>query len=291
MKKIVIGFMVLVMCSITLFSLDYSTSLLLGKVIRFYGDIGVVRGFEVAEQDGRKIDIMLFKSFRTGKIKRIDVSKVDFVSFSNTEIAVIRDSNLDPISEEEYLAKIKQEKQKQENLLAEKETNKQQYNKEKYRVSKLSPFDSVFGFTWGTDKNIVKKNFPHKLTELGKKYLNTENYKLGEIPISRLTFVFDKDPMGLDSVIMRFDPDEFDSLMLVFRKKYGEPKIANVVIQNRMGAKFNQTIASWKNNNRMILFSKYGETITEGNVIFDSINTEKFQKEKEESTTKAVDQL
>ncbi len=99
-------------------------------------------------------------------------------------------------------------------------------------------------------------------------------------------FVFDK-------VFMFINPDQFETLLTIFTKKYGEPKKRDdSKIQNRMGAEFLQSEVLWEKGDRGIILYKYADKIDEGRAIFLSMSEINENKEKaDEKNEEAADIL
>lgn len=154
-----------------------------------------------------------------------------------------------------------------------------------------NPFNTIFGFPWGTSKDVVKKDFPTKIYKSTSGGLLCENFKLGEINIKKLSLEFDKESK-LEKVVMMIDPDVFEPLFEVFKKKYGEPaKVNESEIQNRMGATFNQVVAMWIDEARAIQLNKYAGQIDRGGAVFLPWKPEEVKDQKEKETQKAADFL
>lgn len=73
---------------------------------------------------------------------------------------------------------------------------------------------------------------------------------------------FDEDK--LVSVEVRIRPESFDRVLAGLTGKFGKPKLQRSVVQNRMGAKFEQVTASWSRKDGLILASKYTDEVTSG---------------------------
>lgn len=293
MKKTILCLMFL-MFSLMLVSVDKSLLFLVGKVICFRGDNGTVYGFEVAKQDNHKIDIMLFKSFRTGKVERRDITGVAFDNFSNIKIL--------ENTEEEYLAKIEQEKQDNQKKLQEQEKYYENTNKS----AKGNPFALFMGMKWGTNAAEFKAKFKYELGTYPKGFY-ISNFPLGALEIKLISLIFknigtEKDlkfkeekyaQFIFDKVVMNIKPDQFESLLDIFTKKYGKPlKLEDSKIQNRMGAEFLQTIAYWEKDDRAIGLYRYGNKIDEGFAIFQSKNDlEQKSEEDKKANEKSADIL
>lgn len=154
-----------------------------------------------------------------------------------------------------------------------------------------NPFNSIFGFPWGTTKDVVKKDFKQKLYKSTSGGLLCENFKLGEINIQKVAFDFDKENK-LEKVTLVIHPEVFDSLFAVFKKKYGEPtKFDESEIQNRMGAKFSQVEALWIDEERAIQLKKYAGKIDIGGAVFVPWKPDEVKEKKEKETEKAADIL
>jgi hypothetical protein len=150
---------------------------------------------------------------------------------------------------------------------------------------KENPFNSIMGMKWGINVAEFKKSFQYPLQVFAyKNELFFENFELGDLTIDTVTFVFNSKVRGLEfseanferfflsSAYMDIVPDQFDSLLDIFKTKYGSPlNIKNSTLQNRMGAKFAQTEVMWENGNRFILLDRYSNNLEKGLCLFTSV--------------------
>jgi len=92
-------------------------------------------------------------------------------------------------------------------------------------------------------------------------------------------------------VLMDIEPKQFEAMYDIFKVKYGEPiAVKESEIQSRMGAKYNQKIATWTNEGLHIIFMRYADKIDEGRVFFAPV-VEVDAKGKEEKDKAAADKL
>ena len=70
----------------------------------------------------------------------------------------------------------------------------------------------------------------------------------------------------VESISIKFKPDDFDSVSEAIIKKYGKPKVLKSIISNAMGASFAQVEMEWKNKTAIMVLRKYDDKIDEGNL-------------------------
>lgn len=99
----------------------------------------------------------------------------------------------------------------------------------------------------------------------------------------KVFYCFTEEKELLDHIIMYFNPDDYPTLKQALIGKYGKtPKIIKRAVQNRMGAGFQGEVAVWNfKSGDSILITKYGNTLEEGVIMFESKEYNQAQKEKE----------
>jgi len=169
-----------------------------------------------------------------------------------------------------------------------------------------NPFDSFMGMKWGINAAEFKANFKYKVRSYSEGFV-LDNFPLGSLVIKSIGFTFinigpvknmkfkekNYSQFSFSKVFMLTTPDQFESLLEIFTKKYGKPiKSKDSKIQNRMGAEFSQSIVYWENGERAISLYRYGNTIDKGFAVFASAVEirESIDKDKEENE-KAADIL
>jgi len=75
---------------------------------------------------------------------------------------------------------------------------------------------------------------------------------------SVITFVQSQDRVLLSVGVSRI---KFDDTLNALTVKYGPPTVKNSVIQNRMGASFDQVEATWRDGASLLTLLKHGSTI------------------------------
>jgi hypothetical protein len=166
---------------------------------------------------------------------------------------------------------------------------------------KENPMASFMGRKWGLDALIFSQTFvPKYEASKVKDGFVLDYFELGYLWLSRIYFVFKQkkgekrikfkeknyDKFFLNRVVIRFFPSQFDELYEVFKLKYGKPtEYKESVVQNRMGAKFDQKFAYWIDANieRGIMMRKFDQNLDEGIIIYmdtsgDSISIEEKRK-------------
>lgn len=93
--------------------------------------------------------------------------------------------------------------------------------------------------------------------------------------------------VGADSICkvisLTFDAEEFSKVESSLIHKFGKPKSENSIVQNKMGASFNQTRHLWKKDGNELIAEKFGNTIDRSYVGFLS-KSALAEAEKEAST-------
>ena len=283
-----------------------------------------MKEFKISEVNNRKIDVMVFKIFND------DHTKVMVITREGDNFDNINKAEVIANSEEEYFAKIEIEKQENQRKLEQKLLKEKQekqikllakIEQEKYEQQKLlqererfsenaiksakgNSFALFMGIPWKTNAMDFLKYFKYKSFPFSMGFM-LNNFPLGNTNIKKIAFFFKSNERTLnfkksnyskfyfESVFMSFEPDQFESILDVFKTKYGKTvDIKEYEIQNRMGAKFSQKEVFWKNKDRVIHLTRYGNKIDEGIASFQSIEESQkdIEKQKEENK-KAADIL
>ncbi len=87
----------------------------------------------------------------------------------------------------------------------------------------------------------------------------------------------------LEMFYFSFSPDDYSILKAALIEKYGKTaKIIKRPVQNRMGASFQGEVVTWTfKSGDSIFITKYGSTLGEGIIMFESKEYKKAQAEKE----------
>jgi len=168
---------------------------------------------------------------------------------------------------------------------------------------KENPMSSFMGMKWGTDALSFNNTFNQKYrTSASQNGFLLKNYKLGDIVLKGILFEF-KATEGInlifvrpfypkfvfDSVIISYSPNDFETILSIFKAKYGEPTtFEESKIYNKLGMPFLQKTAEWIDQGieRKISLYKYASKIDEGIGILNKIDP--FEKLKANDKAKAA---
>ena len=92
---------------------------------------------------------------------------------------------------------------------------------------------------------------------------------------------------------LNFKPEQYQFLLAVMTKKLGKPdKMGKEIIQNRMGATFQNEFATWKTPDGVAILEKYSGKITMGDFhIMSEKDVQKSARERKKNITEAADDL
>ena len=169
------------------------------------------------------------------------------------------------------------------------------------------PMASFMGAKWGESMSYFKANFKYAkaLHDSGFGYY-IYSHTIGDVSIGEVYFVFkvnDSDELRsieknernvakFSTVQFSIKPEQYEPLFKIFKEKYGDPFKEDISeIQNRMGAKFEQRVAIWVDDEikRKVTLSKYAGKIDKGLASFDPIIGVDADKEKEKLKKAAED--
>lgn len=74
----------------------------------------------------------------------------------------------------------------------------------------------------------------------------------------------------LEEILAILDPDSYDGVLMAMGKRYGAPKMAAGKVQNRMGAVFQQKIATWSRKGATLTYTKYTSNLNTSELILIS---------------------
>ena len=142
-------------------------------------------------------------------------------------------------------------------------------------------------------------NNPHFICEelqipIGDKMCRIESSEketIARVPIETIYFFYFNDI--LSRITVDFNSDYFHKVKTALQVKYGLPKNEKVeMLENRMGALFENHIYEWENSVSIIIAEKYNETIDQSTVMY-SLNSydEEFKKRLKKDAKKGSDDL
>ncbi len=119
----------------------------------------------------------------------------------------------------------------------------------------------------------------------------SKNLEVGGLLFSGVLAKFD-DRKKLVSIEARFDPRNFEEVAAALIEKHGKPETVKELVQNRMGATFEQVTMSWRSPAASLMVSKYFVDLTEGHIMLLSPTEESKitseQKKRHEAIKKGL---
>lgn len=174
------------------------------------------------------------------------------------------------------------------------------WGQEKSEVN-VEAMGAFMDMKWGTDAKTFKEAFKYNdsLSMSGKLFYitglpltDTASFGFTAFgfvnPTDAVTRKIKKKQMMnwfLDHVVIDIDPDDFDELLSLFKKKYGKPTAyAESELKHSLGAVFTQKRAFWEapSIKRKILMVRYNESISEGRIYFAPMTEDDLKDKKEE---------
>jgi hypothetical protein len=163
-----------------------------------------------------------------------------------------------------------------------------------------NPMASFMGAKWGMSAEEFTTHFMYKDQYKTEKdeFFMLENFELAGQVIKKIRFKFE--PRGnqdsklikknynhlfLTEAFMYTKPDQFETLLQVFKTKYGEPtKYDEFETRDSVGNSFMQKVARWEVQNikRLIIMEKQASKLVDGIIMFIPIKpVEKVEKKDE----------
>jgi hypothetical protein len=171
-----------------------------------------------------------------------------------------------------------------------------------------NPMASFMNAKWGISAQEFSQTFEYS-SKLKKsdQFYQLEDFDLATLTIKKIKFKFESkvdekltlrssrnlDQLYLTEVLMLTKPEDFETLLQIFKVKYGEPtKYDEFEVRDSAGEKFPQKVARWENKeiNRMIVMEKQASKLIDGMVMFIPIEKEK-PKEKKDVIKTAAEKL
>jgi len=163
-----------------------------------------------------------------------------------------------------------------------------------------NPMASFMGATWGMSAEDFLNNFKYRDQIKNEKdeFFMLENFELAGQMVKKIRFKFE--PKGnqdakllkknyghlfLTEAFMYIKPDQFETLLQVFKTKYGEPtKYDEFETRDSVGSSFLQKVARWENQNikRLIIMEKLASKLVDGIITFIPIKLQVKEEKKDE---------
>lgn len=163
-----------------------------------------------------------------------------------------------------------------------------------------NPMASFMGAKWGMSAEEFTTHFKYKDQYKTEKdeFFMLENFELAGQVIKKIRFKFE--PKGnqdsklikknynhlfLTEAFMYTKPDQFETLLQVFKTKYGEPtKYDEFETRDSAGSSFIQKVARWENQDikRLIIMEKMASKLVDGIVTFIPIKPKEKVEKKDE---------
>ncbi len=163
-----------------------------------------------------------------------------------------------------------------------------------------NPMASFMGAKWGMSAEEFTTHFKYKDQYKTEKdeFFMLENFELAGQVIKKIRFKFE--PKGnqdsklikknynhlfLTEAFMYTKPDQFETLLQVFKTKYGEPtKYDEFETRDSAGGSFIQKVARWENQDikRLIIMEKMASKLVDGIVTFIPIKPKEKVEKKDE---------
>jgi hypothetical protein len=162
---------------------------------------------------------------------------------------------------------------------------------------------------WGMTATEFTTNFEYKGSlklERNANFYYLANFKLGDITLKKIKFKFvskgsqdlqlskkTHNSFILSEVLIFMKPEQFETLLQIFKVKYGEPtKYDEFNVRDHTGKSFLQKVARWEDKEikRMIVMERQASKLVDGMVMFIPIET-KTKKEKKDKIKEAAEKI
>jgi hypothetical protein len=170
-----------------------------------------------------------------------------------------------------------------------------------------NPMSSFMGCNWGMSANTFSQEFMYK-DELRKDddFYYLSNFELGDLVIKKIKFKFetrdgkqlklrkkDYDNLYLTEIFIFMKPEQFETLLQIFKVKYGEPKeLDEFEVRDSAGKRFLQKVARWEDETikRLIVMERQASKLVDGMVMFIP-KKEKGKVVKKDKIKEAADKI
>jgi hypothetical protein len=171
-----------------------------------------------------------------------------------------------------------------------------------------NPMASFMGATWGMSAQDFENNFKYKDQIKNEKdeFFALNDFELGGMVIKKIRFKFE--PKGnqdekllkknynhlfLTEAYMYMKSDQFETLLQIFKTKYGEPtKYDQFETRDAAGESFLQKVARWEAQDikRLIIMEKQASKLVDGTVMFIPIKPQ-VKEEKKDKIKEAAEKI
>ncbi|NIM14094.1 MAG: hypothetical protein GTO45_18785 [Candidatus Aminicenantes bacterium] len=171
------------------------------------------------------------------------------------------------------------------------------------------PMASFMDAKWGITAADFTQNFKYKdglKLERNANFYYLKNFKLGELTLKKIKFKFvskgskdlqlskrTHDSFILTEVLIFMTPEQFETLLQIFKVKYGEPtKYDEFDVRDHTGKSFLQKVARWENKEikRMIIMERQASKLIDSMVMLIPIEA-KTKKEKKDKIKEAAEKI
>ena len=125
----------------------------------------------------------------------------------------------------------------------------------------VDAWDEPSGFRdipWGSPPAVAKE----KLPDLSCAGRCSGHLTIGQVRV--FTMIEFETGGGMDAVSLSFPSSNFYEIKVAFVERYGEPTARRTsIVQNRMGAKFQNEILEWQGQKIFIKLEQYGSKLTD----------------------------
>ena len=171
-----------------------------------------------------------------------------------------------------------------------------------------SPLASFMGAKWGMSAEDFSNHFRYsdQIKKEKDEFFALDNFELGGMVIKKIRFKFDakgnKDDkltkrnynhLFLSEAFMYIKPDQYETLLQIFKTKYGEPtKSDEFETRDSSGNSFLQKVARWEAQDikRLIIMEKQASKLVDGIITFIPIKP-KEKVEKKDKIKEAAEKI
>jgi hypothetical protein len=170
-----------------------------------------------------------------------------------------------------------------------------------------NPMASFMDAHWGMSATAFTQQFKYK-NHLRKDdyFFYLQEFDLGELVIPKIRFKFESpdgqqeklrksnlDQIFLTEIYIFIKPEQFETMLKIFKMKYGEPKkYDEFEVRDSTGNSFLQKVARWEDEKikRMILMERQASKLVDGMITFIPIK-EKVQEKKGDTLKEAAEKI
>ncbi|UCH94867.1 MAG: hypothetical protein JSV88_32070 [Candidatus Aminicenantes bacterium] len=170
-----------------------------------------------------------------------------------------------------------------------------------------SPMASFMDARWGTTADYFETNFKYKgQLKKDSEFFYLTDFPLADMVIKKIKFKFEGSggrdvkfikrnysSLFLTEVIMFTKSEDFETLLQIFKTKYGEPKkYDEFEVRDSAGKAFLQKVARWEDETikRLIIMERQASKLVDGMVMFIPIKP-KAKVEKKDKIKEAAEKI